>query len=226
RGLVPCDLADGARGAEVELAQGRESLRVEERPGVQVADSLLIRVVVGEPGEVAVETAERPIEPALAGLSPGHEAGLARQPKIQWEQGPLRSDEVLLEVVEPGVAVRDQLPAVPDLEGIRRVEVQVAVEEVPGPLEAALERDLVIPEACQPALEVDAHPRNVKAALAERAVVGGEELEVGLVEDVEPEIELIVLGGELEPVGEPCFQGEFPGSAGTAYFAGPPEMGG
>ena len=130
----------------------------------------------------------------------------------------------MLEVVEPGVAVRDQLPAEPDLEGIRRVEVQVAVEEVPGPLEAALERDLVIPEACQPALEVDPHPRDVQAALAERAVVGGEELEVGLVEDVEPEIELIVLGGELEPVGEPSLQGDLTGGGGPAQLAGPAKV--
>src|SRR5262249_34503374 len=43
-------------------------------------------------------------------------------------------------------------------------------------------------------------------------------------EDVEPEVELVVLGGELEPVGEPGPQGEFAGGVGPAQLAGPPEV--
>ena len=175
---------------------------------------------------MAVEPAERPVEPAFPGPPPGHQTGLPRQPEVEGEQRPLGRDEVLLEVVEPVVAVGHQEAAELDLERFGQAEVEVAVEQVPGAVEAALERHLVFPEPGQSAFEVDPHPGDVEATLAERAVVGDEELEVGLVEDVEPEVELVVLGGELEPVGEPCLQGEFPGSVGSAYFAGPPEMGG
>src|SRR5262249_46303665 len=95
-----------------------------------------------------------------------------------------------------------------DLERFGQAEVEGAVEQVPVAVEAALERDLVFPEPSQSAFEVDPHPGDVESGLAEGAVVGGKELEVGLVEDVEPEVKLVVLGAELEPVSEPGPQAE------------------
>src|SRR5512135_3704384 len=223
-GLVPRDLADGTRGADVQVAQGREPVGAEERSEVEIADGFLVRVVVGQPGEVAVEPAERPVEPAFPGPPPGHQTGLARQPEVQGEQRPLGRNEVLLKVVEPVIAVGHQETAELDLERFGQAEVEVAVEQVPGALEAALERHLVFPEPGQSAFEVEPHPGDIEAALAEGAVVGDEELEVGLVEDMEPEVELVILGGELEPVGEPGPQREFAGGVGPAHLAGPPEV--
>ena len=222
--LVPGEHAEGARRADVQVTQAGGTFREEEGPGVQVADGLLIRVVVGQPGEVAVEPPDRPVQPPLAGLAPGHQPGLAREAEVQREERPLGHDEVLLEVVEPGVAVRDELPAELDLEGVRGAEVQAAVEQVPGPLEAALERDLVLPEPGQPPFEVEPHPGDIEAALAEGAVVGAEELEVRLVEHVEPEVELVVPRGELEPVGELGLQGELPDGEPPPQLTRPAEM--
>ena len=70
-------------GADVQVAQGREPVRAEERSEVKVADGLLVRVVVGQPGEVAVEPAERPVELAFPGPPPGHQTGLPRRPRTR-----------------------------------------------------------------------------------------------------------------------------------------------
>ena len=83
RGFVPHDLADRARGADVQVAQGRVLFGVEERSQVKIADGLLVRIVVGYAGEVAVEPAECPVEPSVKGLPPGHQAGLGERPKFR-----------------------------------------------------------------------------------------------------------------------------------------------
>ena len=41
---------------------------------------------------------------------------------------------------------------------------------------------------------------------------------------MEPEVELVILRGELEPVGELGVQGDFAGGVGLAHLAGPPEV--
>jgi hypothetical protein len=99
------------------------------------------------------------------------------------------------------------------------MEIEITVEQVPVAVEAALKGDLIIPIPGQPAFEVDPHPGNVEAALAEGTTVGGEELEVGLVEHVEPEVKPFILGRDLKPVGEPGLQGQLAGGGGPAHLA-------
>ena len=151
---------------------------------------------------MAVVPADGVLEPAVGEEPVGEQAGLARQAEVQREQAAFGGDEVLLQVVVPVVAVRRQHPAELDLEPLARADVQVAVEQVPLPVDAPLERHLVLEQPGQAAFEVDPDPGDVQPAPRRALVVGDEVLEVGLVEHAEPEDVFLGLRFEGEPLLE------------------------
>ena len=85
------------------------------------------------------------------------------------------------EISERGAEALHQTPPEFDLEGVGQMKIEIAVEQVPVAVEAALKGDFVVPEPCQPAFEVDTNPRNIETALAVGAVVGNEVLEIRLI---------------------------------------------
>src|SRR4051794_34765280 len=75
-------------------------------------------------------------------------------------------------LVVPVVAVRRQHPAELELEPLAGADVQVPVEQIPLPVDAPLQRHLVLEQPGQAAFQVDPDPGDVDPAACRALVVG------------------------------------------------------
>ena len=180
------------RAADVEVAERGAVLGLKEWPKVEISGDVARGVVVGEADQVTVVPADRVLNAVVGKISVGKQAGLAGEPVVQGEKAPLGSDKILFKVIIPIKAIWSEHSSKFNLKALVEVDIQVAVEQVPGTVDASLQGDFVLEKVGQAAFEVEPNPRNVEPATGGALVVGDEILEVGLVENVKPKDVFVV----------------------------------